>query len=219
MIDPVAIEDVRQELLAAGWSSEIGSQYAEKSGKGLFVGHRIILRRSGSLGFSKIETVVEFPTQILATLNELAHIASTMVEGKEYELKVQSVVFSKDETPHIKTLAEDENFDFKGVMSYEIAEKMMKLGWQYSDKLSRHGSSAPSRWFGFAKYWWHDHACGAPVTFFQLASANADFEKISRDLAQLSLKAWDEFPDSIPRLDLRGKLVVDQPLTKIVFKK
>jgi hypothetical protein len=103
----------------------------------------------------------------------------------------------------------------KAKNEWELADLMMHQGWRYSATLSNRGDIRRS---SFDRWDWHGKQLGSPVSLWRMASMNADWLQISKKLAKASVEAWNDFPTSIPTMNLNGEVVVDKFKTSIVFK-
>jgi len=105
--------------------------------------------------------------------------------------------------------------------AFKNQDEMLHIKWGYVDSISVRGKTTVSeklfRSVSFRRWQWHGKHIGSPVTLSRMGSVNADWGQITYNLAQDSLQAYEDFPTSIPRMSLSGKLEVDTFATKLAF--
>ncbi len=98
--------------------------------------------------------------------------------------------------------------------SMEIRLKMHELGWDSEDNLSKKGwinGYVYSIWF--RRYDWHKRSTialtGRDVCFHKHTNNLNEIDLVTRLCAEQAIKAYEEYPNSIPCLDANGETVED----------
>lgn len=106
------------------------------------------------------------------------------------------------------------------VVGYDTYSWMMSQGWNFSDSWSSQGwgAATPQRHISFSSWSWHGRKSGSPVGFFTFADAENFDERVSK-LANSCLKAWRDYPESIPYQNAYGEIKEDLFKTRILFGK
>lgn len=210
------LDDIRYDLEQEGWYSEVEGLWVEEKDRYIkYLGHKLIFKKyrwNGEMVPEKLgKAYVEGTSSQFAGLVPLAQEMLRHISGP-------SIPQVKLFPPHLEEMQFPEKFNEKSTVE-EIIEGMMGLGWNYSDSIaSRHRSEKQTyRHFSFNRWDWHDRFVGGPTTFPVLASVNANWNLIIYNLSQKVLKAWEDFPNSIPYENAAGIIAEDKFKTKISF--
>lgn len=101
----------------------------------------------------------------------------------------------------------------------ELLNEMTYAGWGFKlvyPPLHR-TSKRQSKTLVFAKHVWHSHELDKPVIIDRTSVLNADWNRITFNLATTCLQAYVDFPNAIPRVDSLDKLVIDKIRTAQIF--
>ena len=101
--------------------------------------------------------------------------------------------------------------------SMEIRHFMSLKGWHSEDRLS---SSGWENKFGYTIWfyrwdWYGKNTAsifGKKVSFFEITDDLSEIEKVVRKCAYKVLKAYEDFPSSIPYQNSKGEIVEDKNL-------
>ncbi|AKA44359.1 hypothetical protein [Paenibacillus polymyxa] len=103
---------------------------------------------------------------------------------------------------------------FSNLTSMEIRLKMQELGWDSKDQIAEGGwinGHVYSIWF--ERYNWHGRRTlaitGRHVCFHRHTNDVGMIDTVTRLCAEQALKAYKDFPDTIPCIDADGETVKD----------
>lgn len=212
------LDDHRYDLASDRWNTEVRSLFTEnREDRSItFTGHKLSLKTNfwnGSLIPEKLA-----PIKVTGEVDSHSKLDSLMEELMPYTRRSDM----PDVSINLKNLLPKTDFpaSFTEKSSIgDIIESMMGLGWHYADIIKSDGyGSKVYRHFRFERWDWHELRVGGPISFPQVASANALWNKIIFKASQVALKAWEDFPDAIPHMDATGRIKKDEFKTRIAFK-
>ena len=101
----------------------------------------------------------------------------------------------------------------------ELLNEMAYAGWGF--KLvyppQHRTSKSQSKTLVFAKHVWHGHELDKPVIIDRRSILNADWNRITFNLATKCLQGYVDFPNAIPYVNSLEQLVIDEKLTAQIF--
>lgn len=99
--------------------------------------------------------------------------------------------------------------------SFALRASLAAAGWESQDRLGAHGwGERPGYSVWFSRYDWHGRFLGTAVTVHASDPDLAGAPAAVLRAGALAVRAWEEFPEAVPRVDARGRLVVDELATK-----
>lgn len=209
-ITSLEIDDLRLDLNDAGWATELSGKAIDQVST--YVGHNIDISKYRKRIRAKLEMTAATAHDILPSFQQLQSFALLTDDTHEYLLNIS-------EPQPLLPIRQNNDGIESCENPYSISEYMMGHGWGYKDFVNPPRQHSTIRRISYERWYWHDIACPSPVSFVTFANVNADWNMIALKLAKVALKAWDDFPDSIPRQDIHGNVIIDDFKTGVIFGK
>jgi hypothetical protein len=207
-ITSLEVDDLRLDLNDEGWATELSGKTIDQVST--YVGHNVDVSRYKKRTRSKLEMVAPTSNNLLHTFQHLQSFASLIDETHEYSVNIKNPMPLSPVRQHKGNIEDHKN-------PYDLSDYMMGLGWGYKDSINPTSQQSSIRRLSYERWYWHGIACPSPVSFVSFANINADWNMISLKLAKTALKAWDDFPNSIPRQDVHGNVIIDNFKTGVIF--
>jgi len=218
--------DLRLDLADEGWRTNISATVHQhpETRMPFYQAHLVSLKSNYWNGVLQKEDTPTFEAtagnseDIIPLLTLLSKLKSDTVQANLGYIPKLTLTLPKD-TNISKAGVIDPDFNFDKADTAQIQEYMMTLGWGYADSINaRRNNDKHYRHVSFERYDWHGSLLGAATTFWHLAPANILWDVTVRRLAQITLKAWKDFPDSVPHQTVDGSIKEDVFKTKIFRK-
>ncbi len=199
---------LRLNLAQRGWDTEVTSHFEDDDD---FSNLKIrISKYFHNLSTGKIETT--------AAYNK---IGETFLILNEYIKTFENhPIFIPDirlhSTENIVSVKEKLGFsiDFDHLNDeYHLASLMRQKDWRYSDRIMVHGNQRVKyRRISFDRWTWHGAI--ANIALFDIIDVNEPTLPFAMKLAKKGLKAYSDFPKSIPKVLSDGQIVEDVTATE-----
>jgi hypothetical protein len=171
-------------------------------------GYQVKARKS-ALGTEHIVQLDNYE-RIMEAIQLLSQVVDKkQVSNSTFTELESSAAPSSTRAPHIA----------EGMGEVELLNEMAYAGW--SSKVvyppQHRTSKSQSKTLVFAKHVWHGRELDKPVIVDRRSILNADWDRITFNLATTCLQAYVDFPNAIPYVDSLGQLVIDEKLTAQIF--